>query len=671
MTEIPLPAWAEPLPDAEQQRAIDAWAIEQRGIPGIELMERAGPAWRSWSAARAPSGRWRWCVARATTAATGWWPPACCANRAARSTCSCSRIPTSSTATPGPTSSASRGPARPFDAGALQGRRGHRRRDPRDRVLGRAARARRGRDRGHQRRGWRRAVIVACDVPSGVDASTGEMAGAPSRADATATFHAGKPGLWIAPARRTPARSAWSTSGSRRRARSSRAVGLIDGRPRRDLPGAGASRPSSPPAACSCAEAPRAYRGALHGRGGRDAGRRGLRDRVRSRSLNLVFELRLLEVMTVPCPTGRRPDRGGGRHGARARRACRRARARARAGARGRNGRAGPDDRRASRDPGAARRRRPERPRRAADALAGRAGRHGADAPCGRAGAPARARERRGRARTGWQRARGGRAARARSWCSRAMTRSSRPGRAGGDQSWRRLGAGHRRYRRRPLGRDRRAAGQAHGPVPRRLRGRVGPRRAPARSRPADRGRGRDRARRDRAAAGGAGTRAHADADCRCARWPASTWRRSSATSRTLRAGCRRDAAVRGRQGRRYGHGAVPAARAALAGGAQWLAVATAGEAAELRAARRRAAAGDGRAERRGAAGGARRRAPRSWPGARRSCDAWPRRRRPAGRRPRQARHRHGPAGHARPRRGAGRGRAVLSRAPAGARAGR
>src|SRR5919107_6445304 len=34
-----------------------------------------------------------------------------------------------------------------------------------------------------------------------------------------------------------------------------------------------------------------------------------------------------------------------------------------------------------------------------------------------------------------------------------------------------------------------------------------------------------------------------------------------------------------------YGHGAVPAARAALAGGATWLAVAAAQEAAELRAA--------------------------------------------------------------------------------------
>lgn len=44
-----------------------------------------------------------------------------------------------------------------------------------------------------------RAVVVACDVPSGVNGSTGEIAGAAVRATATATFHAAKPGLWIAP----------------------------------------------------------------------------------------------------------------------------------------------------------------------------------------------------------------------------------------------------------------------------------------------------------------------------------------------------------------------------------------------------------------------------------------------------------------------------------------
>jgi ADP-dependent NAD(P)H-hydrate dehydratase / NAD(P)H-hydrate epimerase len=44
-----------------------------------------------------------------------------------------------------------------------------------------------------------RAPIVAADIPSGVDASTGEVAGAAIRAAATATFHRGMPGLWIRP----------------------------------------------------------------------------------------------------------------------------------------------------------------------------------------------------------------------------------------------------------------------------------------------------------------------------------------------------------------------------------------------------------------------------------------------------------------------------------------
>ena len=37
-----LPTWLEPLPDAELMRATDRWAIEECGIPSLELMERAG-----------------------------------------------------------------------------------------------------------------------------------------------------------------------------------------------------------------------------------------------------------------------------------------------------------------------------------------------------------------------------------------------------------------------------------------------------------------------------------------------------------------------------------------------------------------------------------------------------------------------------------------------------
>ena len=98
-----------------------------------------------------------------------------------------------------------------------------------------------------------------------------------------------------------------------------------------------------------------------------------------------------------------------------------------------------------------------------------------------------------------------------------------------------------------------------------------------------------------------------------------------------------------------YGHGAVAAARAAQAGGATWLAVATAGEAAALRA-----AGIDGPVLVMGAlvAGGARRsRSPRgpTWsPGARASSPRSPAARR-RGRRAREARHRDGPARHARP----------------------
>ncbi len=39
-----LPDWLEPLHDAESMRAADAQAIEERGIPSLQLMEAAGAA---------------------------------------------------------------------------------------------------------------------------------------------------------------------------------------------------------------------------------------------------------------------------------------------------------------------------------------------------------------------------------------------------------------------------------------------------------------------------------------------------------------------------------------------------------------------------------------------------------------------------------------------------
>jgi ADP-dependent NAD(P)H-hydrate dehydratase / NAD(P)H-hydrate epimerase len=52
----PLPVWLEGLPDAERMRATDRWAIEERGIAGLELMERAGAGLAALAAEVAPDG---------------------------------------------------------------------------------------------------------------------------------------------------------------------------------------------------------------------------------------------------------------------------------------------------------------------------------------------------------------------------------------------------------------------------------------------------------------------------------------------------------------------------------------------------------------------------------------------------------------------------------------
>src|SRR4030081_601866 len=52
----PLPDWLEPLPDAERMRATDAWAIEQEGVPSLDLMERAGAGLARLTADLAPEG---------------------------------------------------------------------------------------------------------------------------------------------------------------------------------------------------------------------------------------------------------------------------------------------------------------------------------------------------------------------------------------------------------------------------------------------------------------------------------------------------------------------------------------------------------------------------------------------------------------------------------------
>jgi NAD(P)H-hydrate epimerase len=194
---VSLPEWTEPLLDAEQMRATDRWAIETKGIPSLDLMERAGAGLAAVIAQRSPSGRVAIVCGKGNNGGDGLvagrllreagrdvdvlavWPPDTLSGDAAEQL---RRLPGE--------------PPRDFSAGTLEGAAvivdallgtgtTGAPRDPAGSVIEAVNAA--------------AAPVVAADVPSGVDASTGEVAGAAVAAVATATFHGAKPGLWIRP----------------------------------------------------------------------------------------------------------------------------------------------------------------------------------------------------------------------------------------------------------------------------------------------------------------------------------------------------------------------------------------------------------------------------------------------------------------------------------------
>jgi ADP-dependent NAD(P)H-hydrate dehydratase / NAD(P)H-hydrate epimerase len=86
-----------------------------------------------------------------------------------------------------------------------------------------------------------KAPVVAADVPSGVDASTGEVSGHAVRAVATATFHRAKPGLFIHPGKSYAGDVEVIDIGIPRGAPGRPEAGLIGGGVLRDVPRRSAS----------------------------------------------------------------------------------------------------------------------------------------------------------------------------------------------------------------------------------------------------------------------------------------------------------------------------------------------------------------------------------------------------------------------------------------------
>ena len=185
--------WLEPLPDAELMRATDAWAIEQQGVPSLDLMERAGEGLARVAAELAGGGTVAIVCGRGNNGGDGL-----VVGRLLRAEGLDVRVLLPSDELRGDAAANLErvGAWEPFSAARLDGVA-----VIVDAILGTGF-------EGTPREPALGAIeainaagvpVVAADVPSGVDASTGEVAGAAVRAAATATFHAAKPGLWIEP----------------------------------------------------------------------------------------------------------------------------------------------------------------------------------------------------------------------------------------------------------------------------------------------------------------------------------------------------------------------------------------------------------------------------------------------------------------------------------------
>ena len=193
-----LPDWLDPVYTADEMRACDAWAIDEQGIPSLDLMERAALG-----------------LARLAAEIAGRADPiriVCGKGNNGGDGIAVARLLRDEgreadlllTVDPGElrgdaAANLERLPGRPpepFDADRLAGSaviidallgtgfEG----SPREPLAG-AIQAINGSG----------APVVACDVPSGVNAATGEVGGEAVRAVATATFHGPKIGLCVAP----------------------------------------------------------------------------------------------------------------------------------------------------------------------------------------------------------------------------------------------------------------------------------------------------------------------------------------------------------------------------------------------------------------------------------------------------------------------------------------
>jgi ADP-dependent NAD(P)H-hydrate dehydratase / NAD(P)H-hydrate epimerase len=192
---VTLPSWLRGLPDPERMRATDRWAIETLGIPGLELMERAGRGLADLVIAVAPDGPVAVVCGKGNNGGDGY-VAARLLRESGREVRALAVAPVSELSGDARANAERVDAVEPFAAAHLD--------DCAvavDALLGTGF-------SGTPHGAVADAIaalnaaglpIVAADVPSGVDAATGVVEGEAIRARATATFAAAKPGLWVNP----------------------------------------------------------------------------------------------------------------------------------------------------------------------------------------------------------------------------------------------------------------------------------------------------------------------------------------------------------------------------------------------------------------------------------------------------------------------------------------
>jgi hydroxyethylthiazole kinase-like uncharacterized protein yjeF len=173
-------SWLDPLYDAEGSRAVDSWAIEEQGIPSAQLMETAGTALAEAVASLSPQGPVRILCGKGNNGGDGL----VAARHLRRTGFEVEAVELWGDEVPADLDAWLAGSGAVVDAIFGTGFSGAPR-EPASAAIDAINRC--------------GAPVVACDIASGVDASSGEIAGAAVEADLTVTFHAAKLGQRVAP----------------------------------------------------------------------------------------------------------------------------------------------------------------------------------------------------------------------------------------------------------------------------------------------------------------------------------------------------------------------------------------------------------------------------------------------------------------------------------------